>query len=202
MTERGQCPLLLTSYYKRTVYLVQKMQLKRWSKIWSIMIRPHDTAFGLNVAELTAGGLLIFLNVRSVFFLLFPSSPIHTYNLPHTSAPCCWANAQDCRSYRRFSVPPEAAATYCKSMSSCCGPVVQRASGNCTTEQQMLCSKHSTYSKYDRKNSPEEGDEELHQVHDAVVLRESNLKRPNRKKMCKKRYALNTYGKSKNQSST
>ncbi len=32
-----------------------------------------------------------------------------------------------------------------------------------------------TVNKTVRKNLPEEGDEELHQVHDAVMLRESNL---------------------------
>lgn len=31
-------------------------------------------------------------------------------------------------------------------------------------------------------NSPEEGDEELHQVHDAVVLRESDLEEDRRRK--------------------
>ena len=63
----------------------------------------------------------------------------------------------------------------------------KEASGICTADQQSpvrsslkLCSKNTVYiySKYDsqeKKNSPEEGDEELHQVHDAVVLREGNL---------------------------
>lgn len=38
----------------------------------------------------------------------------------------------------------------------------------------MLGTKH-TVNKTVRENSPEEGDEELHQVHDAVMLREGNL---------------------------
>lgn len=76
----------------------------------------------------------------------------------------------------------EAAATYCKSLSAAYGPVVQRASGKWSTEQQSSCEEQQDELQrtqhthtHTGKSLPEEGDEELNQVHDAVVLREGNL---------------------------